>query len=626
VSRHRRDGARRGRPDRRLRRARRARARVCAGRASQGMARGDRGCLERSAGGLRRERLQVALPRRRGGHQAVDVLARGPRDPQGAAVGLPAREERLRGARPLDRRRRRTAADRASRRFGGVARELARAGLHDGHGRTVSLYRHGARSRDRAGRLGRQLPATRAVTCERGLLARVDAQAPRHAERADGVPDHGDGGMGAGARRRRALAQLCGVRRLPAGRRGCRQVDAGCALRALEGGPPLPGRAPAQLQPQVLSPLAPALLLLRALERPSARGARVPAGGVAAHASRSVGQDRRSGRTVKRLLVLPLAALCAVLPGASTSASSPGDWGRYGYDAARTNVSPDSTITAANIGQLKRTRVTLDGTVDSSPIYVSKGVRGRDAFIVTTTYGKTEALDADTGSVLWRFTPPAYARIAGSPQITNATPVLSTDRTAVYAAAPDGRIRKLRLSDGHVRWTTAITRDPTHEKITSPLNVSRGLVLATTGGYIGDAPPYQGHVVTMSEKTGRIAHVWNSLCSNRRTLIVPSTCNASDSAIWSRNGAAEDPANGDIVVATGNAPFDGKTNWGDSVIVLSPDASRMLRHWTPADQQHLNSSDLDLGSTSPAFLTGGLAVQGGKDGLLRLLNLRTLPG
>jgi hypothetical protein len=103
-------------------------------------------------------------------------------------------------------------------------------------------------------------------------------------------------------------------------------------------------------------------------------------------------------------------------------------------------------------------------------------------------------------------------------------------------------------------------------------------------------------------------------------------CPSSDSAIWSRNGAAVDPANGTLVVATGNAPFNGRTDWGDSVIVLSPDASRMLRHWTPTDQQRLNTSDLDLGSTSPALLDGGYAVQGGKDGKLRLLQLHKLPG
>ena len=40
-------------------------------------------------------------------------------------------------------------------------------------------------------------------------------------------------------------------------------------------------------------------------------------------------------------------------------------------------------------------------------------------------------------------------------------------------------------------------------------------MLVTTGGYIGDTPPYQGHVVTISRATGRITGEWNSLCSNR---------------------------------------------------------------------------------------------------------------
>ena len=321
-----------------------------------------------------------------------------------------------------------------------------------------------------------------------------------------------------------------------------------------------------------------------------------------------------------RWLLALAAGVAAAVPAIALSGAPNTDWGRFGYDTARHNVSPDSAITAQNASTLVRRQVHLDGTVDSSPIYV------RGMFIVTTTYGRTEALNANTGNVIWRFTPPAYARLAGSAQITTATPVESTDRTAVYAAASDGRIRKLRLSDGKVLWTTTITRDPTHEKITSSLNVSRGLVIATTGGYIGDAPPYQGHVAVIDAASGKLLHVWNSLCSNRTGLIVPSTCPSSDSAIWSRSGAAVDPANGDLVVATGNAPFNGSTDWGDSVIVLSPDASRMLRHWTPADQAQLNTSDLDLGSTSPELLDGGYAVQGGKDGKLRLLQLHSLPG
>jgi outer membrane protein assembly factor BamB len=332
------------------------------------------------------------------------------------------------------------------------------------------------------------------------------------------------------------------------------------------------------------------------------------------------------------LVALALLLVLAVPAAAGRLAAPAGtDWPTFGFDAARSSAGPASTgITASTVRHLKRQRVRLDGTVDSAPIYLHDvRVRGRsrDVFLLTTTYGRTEALDATNGRVLWRFTPPGFADWVGTARITNATPVADPSRTAIYAATPDGRVRKLRLSDGKQLWSASVTRDPTHEKLTSGLNVSRGLVIVTTGGYIGDAPPYQGHVVTLSQKTGKIAHVWNSLCSDRHALIQPSTCGSSDSAIWSRGGAGVDPDTGELVVATGNAPWNGSTDWGDSVLVLSPDASKLLRHYTPADQDNLNRSDLDLGSTSPAFLPGGYAVQfGGKDGILRLLNLRTLSG
>jgi outer membrane protein assembly factor BamB len=320
---------------------------------------------------------------------------------------------------------------------------------------------------------------------------------------------------------------------------------------------------------------------------------------------------------VKRALVL--VALLAV-PAATAHGATTQSWPLFGYDAARTNQGPASTgITAANVGHLRHLRVQLDGTVDSSPVYWG----GR--LYVTTTYGRTEAIDARTGKVKWRFVPPAYSRVAGSAQITTASPAVDPSGQYVYAAASDGRVRKLRASNGKVVWTVAVTRDPTHEKLTSSLNVSRGLVIVTTGGYIGDIPPYQGHVVTIGAASGRVAHVWNSLCADRHVLISPSTCASSDSAIWSRNGAAVDPANGDLVVATGNAPYNGSTDFGDSVIVLTPNASGVVGHWAPSNQAYLNSSDLDLGSTSPGLLPGGYALQGGKDGVLRLLQLHGRP-
>ena len=311
-----------------------------------------------------------------------------------------------------------------------------------------------------------------------------------------------------------------------------------------------------------------------------------------------------------------------------------GDWTRFGYNAARQNAGPARTgITAGNVAGLRRQQVRLPGTVDASPIYLRAAtVHGarHDTFFVTTSYGITLAVDAASGSILWRFTPAGYSSWVGSYRITNSTPVADPSRRYVYAADPGGRVHKLVVSSGHeVRtgaWPVAITRLPSREKIGPSLNYSRGLVLEATGGYVGDAPPYQGHVVAISAKTGRIVHVWNSLCSNRHSLISPSSCPSSDSAIWARAGVVVVPKTGDLLVATGNGHFDGRTDWGDSVLLLTPNASRLLRNYTPSNQAALASGDIDLGSTAPAVLGPTLVTQAGKDSRIRLLGLPRLGG
>jgi hypothetical protein len=306
------------------------------------------------------------------------------------------------------------------------------------------------------------------------------------------------------------------------------------------------------------------------------------------------------------------------------------DWTQFGHDLSRSSAAPGATaITGENADSLRRQQVTLPGTVDASAIFlhgVEIGGTNHDALFMTTTYGKTLAIDASTGATLWTYTPPSYEGLAGSRQITTSTPVADPDRQFIYASSPDGRVQKLAVSDGRAVWSTAITKLPTREKIASPLGYFRGRVVATTGGYIGDAPPYQGHVAELDASTGTLVHVWNSLCSDRQELIDPSTCNASDSAIWGRAGAVIDSTSGNIFVATGNAPWDGVTNWGDAALELNADATQLLGNFTPLNTDELNSTDADLGSTSPVLLGGGLVAQGGKDGKIRLLSLSAMAG
>jgi outer membrane protein assembly factor BamB len=306
------------------------------------------------------------------------------------------------------------------------------------------------------------------------------------------------------------------------------------------------------------------------------------------------------------------------------------DWTRFGWNAARTSAPTDSTgIDTANVRTMVRQQVQLDGTVDASPIYLhGVPVNGapHNAFFVTTTYGRTEAIDANTGVVLWRFTPPTYDSYARSSRITTATPVADPDRSAIYAAAPDGYIRKLAVADGHVIWQRSVTLLPEREKLAAALNLSAGHVIATTGGYVGDAPPYQGHVAVLDAASGALLHVWNSLCSDRASLIDPNTCAENGSAIWGRAGAVIDSATGNIFVATGDGRWNGTTHWGDAIVELDPLATQILGNYTPTNTEELDASDADLGSSSPTLLGNGYVMQAGKDAHIKLLQWSAMRG
>jgi outer membrane protein assembly factor BamB len=322
-------------------------------------------------------------------------------------------------------------------------------------------------------------------------------------------------------------------------------------------------------------------------------------------------------------LWLCLFSLTAVVVASALAAPTQPGWSRFGYDAARSGHGPTTTgVTAANARRLVRQQVRLDGTADSSPIAAGGLV------VVTSSYGKAIALDPRTGRIRWRFMPPGYSTWAGTYRITNSSPV--SDGRFVWTAAPDGRIYKLALQTGRQiasgGWPVAVTRLPEREKLGTALNLDHGHVIVTTGGYIGDAPPYQGHVAVLDAGSGRILGVFNALCSEQADLQRPAFCPESGSAIWARSGAVVDPVTGNLLVATGDGKWNGKRYWGDSVLMLSPDATRLLQAWTPKDFAALDSGDVDLGSTAPAILPGRLALQSGKDGLMRVLDLRKLNG
>ncbi|MCW3068773.1 MAG: PQQ-binding-like beta-propeller repeat protein [Solirubrobacterales bacterium] len=340
------------------------------------------------------------------------------------------------------------------------------------------------------------------------------------------------------------------------------------------------------------------------------------------------------GSSAPAVVSTPTAASAAIPSPAASPAARLLDWPEFGLDPQRSSVSERSTgITGANVGHLRQRTVTLGGTVDSSPIYlhgVSVAGSAHNVVVVTTTYGRTIAVDADSGRTLWTFTPPGYAAWAGSSQITTTSPLADPGRQFVYAASPNGLIHKLSLATGGEAgggsWPATITRDARHEKLAAALNIEGADVIATTGGYFGDAPPYQGHVVLIDRTSGRLRRVFNTLCANRRELLVPSSCRASDSAILSRGGAVVEPGGKRILIDTGNGPWNGTTNFGDSVLELTFPDLGLRQSFTPTNQSQLSSSDTDLGSSAPVLLGGDRIALAGKDGVMRVLMLSRLDG
>ena len=288
----------------------------------------------------------------------------------------------------------------------------------------------------------------------------------------------------------------------------------------------------------------------------------------------------------------------------------------------------------------------LPETADGSPVYVSSvrtedGVR-RDLLIVTTVKGRTVAIDAVTGAIVWQTTPPQ------GPRWTTSSPAVAPSRDVVYSYGLDGYVHRYRLIDGLEitgdGWPQLVTLKGEVEKGSSSLSIvttteGKSYLYATVAGYPepGDEGDYQGHLVAIDLETNE-QKIFNAACSDQAFHFKEGDCRHVQSGIWGRAPVAYDSTTNRIFITTSNGDYDadqGGFNWGDSVLALHPDGSTdggtPLDSYTPDEYQFLQNQDLDFGSMSPVILPLAkgarlprLAVQGGKDSVLRLINLHDL--
>ena len=102
-----------------------------------------------------------------------------------------------------------------------------------------------------------------------------------------------------------------------------------------------------------------------------------------------------------------------------------------------------------------------------------------------------------------------------------------------------------------------------------------------------------------------------------RTFEVASNAGDSQGAIWMGGAAPIVAASGNIWVATGNSAFttSGKPyDISDGVLKLSAGLTKVKQYFAPSTWSTDNARDADLGSSAPALMADGLAMQAGKSG------------
>jgi outer membrane protein assembly factor BamB len=283
----------------------------------------------------------------------------------------------------------------------------------------------------------------------------------------------------------------------------------------------------------------------------------------------------------------------------------------------------DTSGVTFNPPNLAWTSPVLDGQVYGEPLEAAGRV------YVATENDTIYALAANSGTVLWSAhvgTPvPSGNLPCGdiSPTVgITGTPVVDPARGEVFAVAdvwngssPVHVLVGLNLYNGTSLMTQPVDppgQDPAAILQRTGLNLSNGNVVFGYGGNDGDCGSYHGWIASVPEGGGTPGY-YNA------------TLNGTRGAVWMGGAAPEVDAAGNIWVATGNGSSSNPYDFSDSVLELSPGLTR-TQYFAPSSWSSDNAGDLDLGSSSPALLSNGTAVQVGKSSKAYLLNQASLGG
>lgn len=363
--------------------------------------------------------------------------------------------------------------------------------------------------------------------------------------------------------------------------------------------------------------------------------------------------------------------LAALLALATVPRPATAQWTTSQYDNARTGANLRETIlTPANVnagsfGKILSYKV--DGDVYAQPLYLPRVTLPdrsvHNIVFVATEHDSVYAFDADgqQRTPLWHVSflgagvTPVPARDVECPLITpeigiTPTPVIDPVTGTLYILARTKESQGLLKNDRYVQRLHALAITTGAEKFGGPVEIKaavNGHGVSSSTGLIAFDPLHELPRAALLLAGENVYLTWGSSCDvdpyhgwvmayDAHTLaqmgVFNTSPDAEKSGIWQGDtGPAADPE-GNVFLVTGNGRFSAflpaGRDYGDSILKLAlTNRGLAIRDFfTPFNQQELNASDSDLGSSGPILLPdqpgphSHLLIAGGKGGGVYLID------
>jgi len=324
-------------------------------------------------------------------------------------------------------------------------------------------------------------------------------------------------------------------------------------------------------------------------------------------------------------------------------------------DNARSGLNIQETqLTLANVSSGsfgKLFSYLLDGYPYAQPLYVSNlamgGVRHNVVF-AATEYDSVYAFDADSygdGTPLWKT---SLLRSGETPQhggnpkpwigITS-TPVIDLSTQTIYVVSaqqgsgePFFRLHALDITTGGEKSGSPVViaasaKGSNSDSVSGTIRLTAGCLqrtalLLTRGTlYFGFSACHSGWMLAYSAS------------DLRQTGVLNMSPNADGygtyggaGGVWMGGGGPVGDDNGNAYVTTGNGPWNGSTEWANSILKLDSQLN-IVDYFTPYDWAFLQCKDLDLSGGGAMLIPGkGQILAAGKGGKLYLVNMNHLGG